>query len=56
MICKKSFLEDIANTQGSLRKWHLLISQDSNSKAPPATDLKLPVWLANTLSYDMSEP
>ena len=42
--------------QGSLKKWHFLISQDLNFQAPCATDPKLVLWLANTLSCDTSEP
>ena len=46
------FLEDIASTQGSLKKWHFLICKYSNSKAPRATDPKFPVWLVIWLSHN----
>ena len=42
--------------QGSLKKWDLPNGKSSNSQASWATDPKFPVWLANTLSCDMTEP
>ena len=49
-------LEDISKHARITKKWHLPNCNMFNSKAPWGTDSKFVVWLANTLSYDITKP